>query len=342
MKAAVLHETHSPLVLEDVEIPSVGPEEALLHIKACGICHTDLNYMDGLKPTGKIPIILGHEAAGVVSEVGKKVMGFVPGDRVVVYFVLACGKCDYCMSGQDNLCDMPIGMFGITRDGGFAEYANVPARSLVKVPKGISFEEAALLGCGGLTSYHALKDLAQVNSRDTVAIYGLGGLGMSAIQIAKASDARVIAVDIVEEKLKLAEKLGADCTLNANEINVPAKIRELTNGKGADAALNFTPNPKVIEEAVKSIRKTGLVVCVGWGLGDFTFSLNVLDLIGGELRVVGCRSGRKQNLSELVELLSNGRLNFKYLISHRMPLTEINSAIDISRKSHSIRTVINP
>ncbi len=342
MKVAVLHKTRTPLVLEDVEIPPVGPEEVLLRIKACGICHTDLNYIDGLRPTGKMPIILGHEAAGEVSVVGKKVVAFVPGDRVVVYFIFTCGECEYCKGGQDNLCDTPKGMFGITCDGGFAEYASVPSTALVKVPKAISFEEAALLGCGGLTSYHALKDLARVNSKDTVVIYGLGGLGMNAIQIAKASDTRVIAVDIIEEKLKLAEKLGADYALNASEIDVPARVKELTRGKGADAALNLTPNPKVVEEAVRCIKKTGLVVCVGWGLGNFTFSLNVMDLIGGELRVVGCRSGRKQNLSELVRLICNGDLNLRSLISHKVPLTEINSAIDFSRKSHSIRTIITP
>lgn len=342
MRAAVFYGSRKPLKIEEVPVPVIGPREVLINIKACGICHTDLNYMDGIKPTGKLPIIPGHEPAGVISKIGKDVKEFKEGDRVVVYITLTCGECRYCRIGKENLCERKQTV-GVTVDGGFAECLKVPARSLVKLPSEIAFEEGAILACGVVTPYHALKDIADLRIGETLAVYGTGGLGMSAIQIAKALGAlNILAVDIVAEKLKLAKKLGANFIINALEENPPVRIRELTNGEGVDVAIQLTPVPKVTEQAIESVGKGGRVVIVGWGAPESLFQVNTLDLLGKEVKLMGCAGARKQNLVELVELVRSEKIHIKHIISHKVSLDEINSGIEMVRKGVPIRVVVTP
>jgi propanol-preferring alcohol dehydrogenase len=340
MRAAILYEYCKPLKIEDVPTPVIGPKDVLINIKACGICHTDLNYMDGIKQTGKLPIILGHEPAGVISEIGDDVKGFNVGDRVVVYICISCGECKYCVNGRENLC-VRRQFVGITVDGGFAEYLKVPASSLVKIPNEIPFEEAAILACGAITPYHALKDIANLRRGETLAVYGVGGLGMSAIQIAKALGARsILAVGRRREKLELAKRLGANFVIDASEENPPLRIKEFTKGEGVDVAIQLTPVPRLTEQAIESVGKGGKVVAVGWGAPESLFQVNTLDMLNKELRIMGCALGTKQNLVELVELMRSGKVSTKYMISNKISLEEINLGMDMVRGGAPIRVVV--
>jgi propanol-preferring alcohol dehydrogenase len=340
MRAAVLYDYGRPLKLEDATAPAIGPKDALINIKACGICHTDINYMDGIKPTGKLPIILGHEPAGTISRVGKDVKGFNEGDRVVVYYFLSCGECKYCRTGKENLCERRQTV-GVTVDGGFAEYLKVPTKALVKLPDEIPFEEGATLACSGMTPYHALKDIAKLDIGETLAVYGTGGLGMNAIQIAKALNARyIVAVDIVKEKLDAAKKLGAEFIINALEENPSARIKEFTNGEGVDVAIQTTPIPKLTEQALESVGKGGRVLVVGWGTKEAMLQINTMDILVKEAKIMGVVGGTKQNLVELVELARSGKI--KSIVSHKIPLDQINSGIEMLRKNIPIRLVVTP
>jgi len=340
MRAAVFNGSDKQLKIENVPMPVIGPGEVLVNVKACGICHTDLNYIEGVKPTGKLPIILGHEPAGVISRVGEDVKEFNEGDRVVVYLFLSCGECKYCRTGKENLCERKQTV-GTTVDGGFAEYLKVPAKALVKLPDEVPFEEGATLACSGMTPYHALKDIANLKIGETLAVYGTGGLGMNAIQIAKALGARsIVAVDIVKEKLDIAKKLGAKFTINASEENPPSRIRELTNGEGVDVAIQTTPVPKVTEQAIESVGKGGRALIVGWGAPETVIQVNTMHLLMNEAKLMGCVGGIKQNLVELVELVRSGKI--KPIVSRKIPLEQINSGIEMLRKGIPIRLVVNP
>jgi len=199
MKAARLHQIRQELSIDPVQVPKVNANEVLVDIKASGICHSDLNYRNGVAPVGKLPIILGHEVAGVIAEVGNQVEDLEEGERVCIHYVISCGKCAYCSTGKDNLCE-EYRMIGKDVDGGFAEYIKVPARNVLKLPKNIPFEQAATLGCAVSTPFHALRR-GRASVGETVVVYGVGGLGVHAIQLASKifGAGKVIAVDILEE-----------------------------------------------------------------------------------------------------------------------------------------------
>lgn len=314
MLAAVLYNFNNPLQIERVPKPVINDEEALIEIKACGICHTDLNNMDGLKPNLKLPRILGHEVSGVISKIGKDCKGFDRGDRVIVYISNPCTECKYCLEGTENLC-LNSKAVGSRINGGFAEYLKVPAYSLVKLPKEITFEEGGLLACGVITPYHALKDIAHFQKKETVAIYGVGGLGISAVQLAKYLGARsIIAVDLVEEKLRLAKEFGADFIINASKEDPPMRIKEITSGEGVNVAIQLTPEAKVVEQGIASVRKGGKILAVGCGSTP-SFQIDNGYLLRTEAKVMGCMGGTKQNLSELVNLLQSKKIEIKHIIS---------------------------
>lgn len=337
MKAAVLHEFGRPLKIDEVQTPQIGPKGVLLKVQACGICHTDLSTLDGIRKPD-LPMILGHEIAGKVSEVGEDVQEFKRGDRVAVYHTLSCGKCIYCKIGKENLCRHRKTIYG-----GFAEYLKAPDINLVKLPPEISFEEGAILTCAGITSYHALRDVADLRVGETVAIYGIGGLGMHAVQIARIIGARIIAIDIKMDKLNIAKKLGADSVIDASEEDPVRTLKELTNSEGVDVAVQLTPDPRLIEQALKSVRRGGRVVAVGWGMRDWTLKGDMIEFLRSEeLKLMGCRGSGKQNLLDLVKLIETRRINENILISHRIPLNEVNFGMEILRKGIAMKVVVMP
>jgi len=337
MRAAVLHEPNRPLTIEEVDTPEIGPNDALVRVKACGICHSDLHFFQGILRVGKLPLILGHEASGTVERVGSDVQGVSEGDRVTVYFYLNCGRCHFCETGQHNLCN-DLKRFGMDYDGAFAEFARVPVRNLVRLPDGVGFAEGAILGCAVGTSYHALRDVGELALGESVAVYGTGGLGLSAVQIAKMSGARIIAVDISEQKLKYARRFGADATIDASEEDPVDRINELTDNEGVDLSVEFVGSPVTIQQAINSTRKGGRVVLVGFSAKDTTLNPNTL--IMKNLTIHGSRGLLRRNLVELTELLAAGKLDLKENVSHKISLDEINTGLDLLRRGDALRALV--
>ena len=210
MKAARLHNPRSKLSIDRIQVPRIRAGEVLVDVQVSGLCHSDINYRDGVAPVAKLPITLGHEIAGVVAEIGGRVKGVKEGDRVFVHYISSCGRCVYCRNGRENYCP-EYSMIGKDIDGGFAEYARIPATSIVKLPEAIPFEQGAIMGCAVPTAYHALKR-SNVKPKDTVLILGVGGLGMHAVQLAKTifNAGKIIAVDRFTWKLNKAKRFGAE------------------------------------------------------------------------------------------------------------------------------------
>ena len=217
MKAAVLHKAGAELAMEDVPVPKIGAGEILIKVKACGVCHTDLHLMAGEWRLPKLPVILGHEVVGEVVEAGHGVGNFPPGDRAGVPWIHStCGACEYCTSNREPLCPSIV-VTGFMVDGGYAEYVKAAASHAVAVPQEFAWQDAAPILCAGLTPYRALK-ISGAAVGETVAVWGVGGLGHYAVQIAKAMGARVVAVDVAKAKLELASRLGADSTVDASQV----------------------------------------------------------------------------------------------------------------------------
>jgi len=237
MKAAVFYEPHTPLRVEKTPTPEPKADEILVKVAACGLCHTDLHYIDHGIPTAKQPpVILGHEASGRVVQVGGDAQGFKPGDRVLLPAILTCGRCPACRSGRENICQRLV-MFGNDIDGAFAEYVVAPAKDVFILPDVIPLIEGCVIADAVTTPYHAVKNRAEVRPGDTVVVYGCGGVGLNVVQFAHLAGGVVIAVDIAEEKLEWARRFGASETLNPTQIpDVSRAIRKLTGG-GADIAI---------------------------------------------------------------------------------------------------------
>ena len=230
MKAVRMTAIGQPLALQEIPVPPVGPGEVLVQIKAAGICHSDAHYRAGTSSTGPLPQTLGHEIAGVVEAVGPQVTRVKPGDRVCLHYLVTCGQCEQCNRGHEQFC-VQAQMLGKHRDGGYAEFIAVPERGVVHLPAEIPFEHAAIMMCSSSTSFHALRK-TRLQPGETVAVFGAGGLGMSAIQLARGLGAlTVYAVDINPDKLALAAQFGA-IPVDASQVDPVAEIMRLTDGRG--------------------------------------------------------------------------------------------------------------
>ncbi|OHB74821.1 MAG: hypothetical protein A2Z34_03255, partial [Planctomycetes bacterium RBG_16_59_8] len=250
MKAALMVEAGKPLVVQDVPKPEIGSHEVLVKVAACGVCHTDLHYIDHGTPTfKKPPIILGHEISGTVAACGSSVSKFQEGDPVLLPAVLTCGSCEFCRRGRENICSNMI-MFGNHINGGFAEYVATPAKDILPLPKEMPLADASIIADAVSTPYHAVANRGQVRPGDSVAVFGCGGVGINVVQMSALFGADVIAVDLDNRKLATAMELGAKQTINPKEVEkVPKKIRELTAGAGADIAFEVIGNPATIRTA---------------------------------------------------------------------------------------------
>jgi len=322
MKAAVLHEPGSPLVLENIDVPRPGFGEILIKVKACGVCHTDLHLMAGEWPLKKLPLILGHEAVGIVEGTGAEVKNFKVGDRAGIPWIYStCGVCEFCTSDREPLCPEVV-VTGFMVDGGYAEYIKAPASHAVAVPPELSFVGAAPLYCAALTSYRALK-ISGARVGDTVAVWGVGGLGHYAVQIARAAGTRVIAVDIAPAKLDLARRLGADVTMNASTDKPKEIFRALG---GAHVVLNLAPTPETIAQGFEALRRGGTLVLVGLPAGSFT--LPILGSVAKGIRVLTSAVGSRQDLREVLALAAAGKIK---TVAESIRLDEINAAFDRMR-----------
>jgi propanol-preferring alcohol dehydrogenase len=318
MKAAILDQTKTPMVIRDVETPVVNAGEVAIKVEVCGLCHTDLHIIDGHWKLPLLPIIPGHEVVGTIAEVGAGVKNFSLGERVgVAWLYSACQVCDHCIEGYEMQCEQQENT-GYTAQGGFAQLIKAPANFVTKIPESLSSIAAATLLCAGVTPYRALKE-AGARVGQTVAIFGIGGLGHLAVQIAKAMGLRIIAVDVSDEKLELARNYGADILVNASR-EAPAKA--IRNQGGAHAALNLVATGKTMEEAFYSLRRCGALVVVGLPREEFT--LPVIPFVGRGVRIIGSVVGTRQDLREVLELGAAGKV--QPLITE-YPLAAINEAL---------------
>ena len=328
MVAARLYTVGEKLSIDHVKIPEIAPDEVLVDVMASGICHSDVNYRKGIAPVSKLPITLGHEISGIIARTGAKVRELRFGDRVLVHYVVSCGRCVYCKTGRENYC-VGYRMIGKDVDGGFAEYVKVPARSILKLPPRFPFEQAAIMGCAVPTAYHALRR-GRVKQGDTVVLFGVGGLGLHAVQLAaKAFKAGlIIAVDLQDWKLKQARGLGAKETVNAANQNVNETIKKATDGKFADVVVDFVGHETTIEQAISSVGKGGRMVLVGIGAKSIQLS-PYETIIGKEMEIVGVDDHLKTELVQLIKLVRNGRLDLSRSVTHKVALEDINDGFEI-------------
>jgi 2-desacetyl-2-hydroxyethyl bacteriochlorophyllide A dehydrogenase len=342
MKAVRLVEVGRPLELQEIPIPSLGQNDVLIRVRAAGICHSDAHYRAGKSPVYPLPMTLGHEVAGVVEDTGPEVALVKKDDRVVLHYLVTCGSCFYCSSGNEQFC--PQGsMLGHFRDGGYAEYISVPERNALRLPEEIPFEPGATLMCASATSFHALKK-SRIKPTETVAVFGIGGLGISAVQLARVFGAiDVIAVDINPQKLCLAERYGA-IPVNASETDPVSAIREVKGGKGVDVSIDLVGIPATMEGAVKCLAPLGRAVIVG--IADKPLSLNTYrDLLGREAEIIGSNDHLLHELPVVLELARRGVLDISQVVTRTVPLDSdaVNQTLDaLDAFEGDVRTVIVP
>ncbi len=307
MKAAVLHEFNTPLSMEEVSRPEVGPDEILIKVEVCGVCHSDLHVADGdwkqLAGIVKKPLILGHEIVGRVVEWGAAVQSVKVGDRVGVPWVQwTCGQCEFCREGNENLC-VRQRITGVMVDGGYAEYAKAPVSHVVRIPDTLSSEQAAPLLCAGVTVHRALKQ-ARIRAGQRLAVFGIGGLGHIAVQIGRAAGVEVTAIDISDEKLEFAKSLGASRTLNAATSNV---VKELRGSGGVHVALVTSSAKSAYDMAFYCVRPTGTLLVVGLPASDISFP--PILMAGGEIQIKASAVGTREDLREVLEMGAAGTVH---------------------------------
>lgn len=340
MKAAVLRGANRTLEVMEVPTPSPGPGEALVRVVGCGMCHTDLHYLDhGVKTFKEPPIILGHEAAGTVEKLGDGSGDVAEGDRVLIPAVLSCGTCRYCRRGRENICDNLV-MLGNNMDGAYAEFVVVPASQLIAVPASIPLERASIIADAVSTPYHAVKHRGRVQPGDIVAVVGCGGVGLNVVQCATLAGARVIAIDVNEQRLDIARTLGAVETVNPNEVErIDRHVRKLTDG-GVDVAFEAIGNPKTIRVAFSLLRRGGRLCVIGYSADEVT--LSAAKLMYFELEVVGSLGCGAGEYPEIIGLVEAGRLRLDIIVSGCIPLDDINDGFDRLRRGEGVRWVVTP
>jgi propanol-preferring alcohol dehydrogenase len=329
MRAAVLHEFKKPLVLEDVSRPSLEANDVLIRTEACGVCHSDLHVANGEWPqfTGitKKNLILGHEIVGRIVETGTAVAQLQIGDRAGLPWIYwTCGECDLCRQGDENLCAKQK-ITGVTVDGGFAEFVCAPASHVMKIPENLSSLDAAPLFCAGVTVYRALQQ-AQISSGQRLAIFGIGGLGHFAVQIAREMGAEITAIDVSEEKLEFAKSLGALNVLNATSTNVG---KELRSKGGAHVALVTSAAKAAYETAFSCLRPTGTLLVVGLPAESICFP--PILMASREVRIRASAVGTRRDLSEVLALAAKGRIRCH---ASARPLEHVNEALQQLRHGH--------
>jgi 2-desacetyl-2-hydroxyethyl bacteriochlorophyllide A dehydrogenase len=342
MKAVRLIEPGRRLELQEVAVPELGPEDALVRVRAAGICHSDVHYRAGKSRVEPLPLTLGHEVAGVVERVGASVRDFRPADRVCLHYLATCGKCNYCREENEQFCGSGQ-MIGKYRDGGFAEFILTPGRSLFRLPEEIPFEHGAILMCSSATSMHALNK-ARLKQGETVAIFGTGGLGLSAIQLAKAFGAReVFAVDIKPSKLAMAERLGA-IPVNAAKADAVKALKRFTKGRGVDVALELIGLPLTMRQTVQALAIKGRAALVG--ITDKTFEVAPYEeILNKEAEIIGVSDHLASELPLLIEWVRQGKLDLSNIVTRTVPLDAdaINETLDgLEKFGNEARVVIKP
>jgi alcohol dehydrogenase len=353
-----------PLTIQQVNLDPPGDGEVLVKIVAAGLCHSDLSVINGSRPR-PTPMVLGHEASGIVEELGAHVDDLVVGDHVVMVFVPSCGHCLPCAGGRPALCEpgaaantageLLSGAKRLHYQGenvnhhlgvsAFAEYATVSRRSIVKINKSLPLDEAALFGCAVLTGVGAVVNTAGIKAGASVAVIGLGGVGLSALLGARAAGAReIIAVDLDEDKLALAKDLGATHCVNARMDNCVEAVRDITHG-GVEFAFEFAGSIPALETAYQITRRGGTTVTAGLPHPDKRLSIAPVQLVAEERTLKGSYIGTcvpTRDLPNYIAMYQNGLLPVNKLMSGNMPLADINQGFDLLAQAKVIRQIITP
>jgi len=367
MRAAILREygkiDNHPLKIQEVNISKPKMGEVLIKILSCGVCHSDLHVIEGRTPI-PLPCVCGHEIYGVVEEVGPYVTTVNPGDYVAGIPIWPCGKCYNCANGQENLCETmtmirPKGVLydGTTRlslpdgspvyiflGGGFAEYAIIPETGVKMLPKELRKETSAILGCAILTGYGAVVESGKVRVGESVAVFGVGGVGASIVHLNKAVNAsQIIAIDVADRKLKWAKEFGATDVLNSKETDVVKAIRELTNGKGVDVAFEVVGSADTTYQAAESVRVGGRVVLVGLMPVGSTASIHSARIVRSGIQIIGSYGGRPRTaLPTILELVRKGLIDIDKFVMKRWKLEEVNDAFLALSRGEVIRSIVIP
>ena len=352
-----------PLIVDEVTLDPPGPGEVLIRVRAAGLCHSDLSVIDGNRPR-PLPMVLGHECAGVVEEIGAGVDDLRAGDHVVASFVPSCGHCEPCDQGRPALCEpgAASNRAGTLLGGGrrlhrggidlnhhlgvsaFAERATLSRRSLVRVDQSLPFEIAALFGCAVTTGVGAVVNTAALREGARVAVVGLGGVGLAAVLGALALNAsELIAIDLSDDKLALARAFGATHTCNASEPGVEERVRELTHG-GVDAAFEMAGSTRALDLAYRITRRGGTTVTAGLSHPSAQFSVPHLGLVAEERTLKGSYLGSctpERDIPRYIEWYQEGRLPVDRLLSGRLALEDINAGFDALAEGRSVRQVIS-
>lgn len=350
MKTARILKPNEPLSFEDIETPKPQGEQILVRVSAAGVCHSDLHLWEGgyHGPQGtfmkaedrgvKFPIIPGHEVAGRIESVGKDAKGFKSGDSVLVYPWVGEGSCPACKAGEENLCDKPKSL-GVYQNGGYAEYVIVPSSKYLVRLNGLKESEAAPLACSGLTAYTAVKN-SGAKEGELLVIIGAGGLGMMAVQIAKAlAKPRIAVIDIDDSRLDEARKLGADFVINSTKEDSINSVKALSDGLGADTVIDFVNSSKTALSGINMLRRRGRLVLVGLFGGELQLNLALIPLKA--FRIIGSYTGSYRGLVELVALAEKGVI--KNVVTKTFKLSEANNALSELKMGKVMgRAIISP
>jgi propanol-preferring alcohol dehydrogenase len=325
MRAMVVRNWGEPFTLEERPDPEPGPGEAIMKVRAAGVGLTLQTMRTGVFG-GEAPRVMGHELGGDIVAVGDGVTNVAVGDRCAVYFYLNCGHCRWCRNGRETLCEKQGGYVGVHRDGGFADYVSLPAGNYLPIPDGLDYEGAAIAADAVNTSWHCMRERAQVNPHDDVLLIGAGGgVGIHGVQVAKLFGARVIAVDISEAKLDLARQWGADEVINVRAVDdLTAEVKKLTDGKGVEAAVDFHGAPETFQACIESLTRAGRAVVVGVHPGDV--KVNPIDLAKTEQVITGSRHSSRAELMETMEVMARG--DVKAVVGKRVHFTEVETLFD--------------
>ncbi len=327
MRAMVARGWNEPFRLEELPDPVPGPGEAVMKVRAAGVGLTLLVMRTGVFG-GETPRIMGHELAGDVVAVGDGVSNVRVGDRCAVYFYLTCGHCRRCRGGRETLCENHGGYVGVHVDGGFADYVRLPAGNFLPLLHGLGYEAAAIAADAVNTNWHCMRERARINPHDDVLLVGAGGgVGVHGVQVAKAFGARVIAADISDEKLAFAREWGADEVVNVRSVpDLAAEVRRLTDGKGADAAVDYVGRDETLQGCIDSLGTGGRAVAIGTRAGGNAAIVRSVDLVLTEKTVTGSRHSSRAELLETMEVMARGAI--RPAIGRRLPFTDVESLLD--------------